>query len=171
MMVGSLKRFCVKNNRGNVVFIDNDFVDYGRFVDVDGDGFKDILLERSGVDSGHQDLVLYNPKTKKFILAGNCSNPNKIKHTKYLYTYDDCCMGRFFSSDLLFIDNFKIITVGHIKYDDGDGLKFYKFNGKKRIFMQKWKVRINGRTPVMMGHHIDFDLGDYWTKHYSKFVK
>ena len=141
-----------------------------KFVDFDGDGNKDALDERRGVDSGSQDLVLYDPKTKKFILVGNCSNAVKVKHTKYFYSYEDCCVGRNWSSDLFFISNFKKTTVAHIKYDDGYGLKFYKLSGKKKVLKEKWNVRINGDTPVTTGRHIDFDLGSYWTRNYTKYL-
>ena len=167
-------KFYIKNGQGQIVFTTNDIVFDVQFKDFDGDSYKDILLERRGVDSGQQDLLLYDPKTKKFILVGNCSNANRIKHTKYYYSYEDCCMGRSWSSDLFFIYNFKVIKMGFIHYDDADGLlKFYRINGEKEEkenLMEKWKVRINGDTPITTGRHIDFDLGKYWTKNYTRFI-
>ena len=95
-------KFCIKNNDGHIVFTEKDLVGF-EFKDVDGDGNKDLLLERSGISSGHQDLVQYDPTTKKFILVGNCSNADRIKNTKYFYSYEDCCVGRYWSSDLFYI--------------------------------------------------------------------
>ncbi len=164
------REFYIKNSEGQKVFSDYDFVENVQFTDFDGDGKKDVLLDRRGVDSGSQDLVLYDPKIKKFKFAGNCSNAQKIKHSKYYYTYEDCCMGRDWSSDLFFISNFKIINVGRIKYDDGEGLSFYRVNGRRKVLKKKWNVRINGDTPVTSGRHIDFDLGAYWVKNYVKYI-
>jgi hypothetical protein len=163
--------FYIKNGKGQIVFIENDYVTYVYFVDFDGDGYKDVLLERRGVDSGTQDLLLYDHKTRKFIMVGNCSNAIRVKHTKYFYSYEDCCMGRNWDSDLFFISNFKIVNLAHIKYRDGYGLKFYKSRNEKNILKERWNVRINGDTPIASGRHIEFDLGDYWTKNYTKYVR
>jgi hypothetical protein len=162
--------FYIKNSNNKTVFTTTNLLNF-ELKDVDGDGNTDVLLERRGVDSGQQDLVLYDPKTDKFILVGNCSNANKIKNTKYYYSYEDCCMGRYWSSDLFYIYNFKIVRAGYIKYDDGDGLRFYSINDEREALLKKWHVRINGDTPITTGRYIDFDLGDYWTRNYSGFVK
>ncbi len=140
-----------------------------KLTDFNGDGYKDIVVELRGVDSGQQDLIIYDPKSKKFKLAGNCSNAEKIAKTRYYYSYEDCCMGRDWSSNLFYISDSKIINTGYIKYSDGYGLSFYKINGKKKTFLKKWRVRINGDTPVTTGPHIDFDLKHYWTKHWNSF--
>lgn len=164
------REFYIKNSENQKIFSDYNFVENVQFTDFDGDGKKDVILERRGIDSGSQDLLLYDHKTKKFKFAGNCSNAQKIKHSKYYYTYEDCCMGRDWSSDLFFISNYKIVNIGHIKYDDGDGLSFYSVMGKKKVFKVKWNVRINGDTPVTTGRHIDFDLGNYWSRNYTKYL-
>jgi hypothetical protein len=165
------REFYIKNSNGQKVFSDYDFVENVQFTDFNGDGKKDVILERRGVESGSQDLILYDLKTRKFKFAGNCSNARKIRHSKYYYTYEDCCMGRDWSSDLFFISNSKIVNIGHIKYDDGDGLSFYGINHGKKVLKRKWDVRINGDTPITSGRHIDFDLGVYWRKNYTKYIE
>ena len=165
-------KFYIKDGTGKVVFTrtNQEPVVYFKFIDFNGDGCKDILVELSGVDSGHQDLILYDKKSKGFILAGSCSNAEKIKGTKYYYSYNDCCMGRFWSSDLFYISNSKIVNTGCIKYDDdGYGLSFFRYADGKRILLKKWHVRINGSTPVTTGRHIDFNLGRYWSRHWKSF--
>jgi restriction endonuclease S subunit len=79
-------------------------------------------------------------------------------------------MGRDWNSKLFYISNSRIINVGHISYDDGDGLSFFKIVDKREILMKKWLVRINGDTPVITGRHIDFDLKHYWTNHLVSFI-
>jgi hypothetical protein len=165
--------FNIKNPKGQIVYTANEgagIMDF-KFVDFNGDGFKDILLDLDVADSGVQDLILYNPKSKKFVLAGNCSNANKIKNTKYFYSYQDCCAGRNWDSGLFYISNSKIIEIGHITYNDGDGLWFYKLIDRKKILIRKRLVRINGDTPITTGTHIDFDLGYYWTKHWREYME
>jgi hypothetical protein len=164
--------FYIKDAAGKIVYsiMDSGIIGF-KFVDFNEDGFKDVTVELRGVDSGGQDLVIYDPKSKTFKLAGNCSNAEKISNTKFYYTYEDCCMGRNWSSDMFYIANAKIINVAHIKYQDGEGLSFYKLKGSKNIFIEKWKVRINGNTPVSTGRHIDFDLGEYWMKHWHGFAE
>ena len=164
-------KFYIKDEGGKIVYTykDGGILSF-KFLDFNRDGYKDIILELRGVDSGQQDLIIYDKKSKRFKLAGNCSNAEKIPKTKYYYTYEDCCMGRDWSSNLFYISESKIINIGYIKYSDGYGLSFFKLNGKK-ILLKKWNVRINGDTPVATGPHIDFDLGHYWTKHWSSFSK
>ncbi|WP_091175929.1 hypothetical protein [Mucilaginibacter gossypii] len=164
-------KFYIKDESGKIVYTykDGGVVSF-KFLDFNSDGYKDIVLELIAVDSGQQDLIIYDPKSKRFKLAGNCSNAREIPRTKYYYSYEDCCMGRNWSSNLFYIADSKIINIGHIKYRDGYGLSFFKLNGKK-ILLKKWNVRINGDTPVTTGPHIDFDLGRYWTKHWSSFTK
>lgn len=174
--LGEQGGFFIKKGLDQIVFSTKNIVIGAEFKDFDGDGYKDILLERRGVDSGQQDLLLYDPKTKKYILVGNCTNAERIKDTKYYYSYEDCCMGRFFSSDLFFISNFKIIRVGFIKYDDSiDGSKFYglriyRINGGTETLMQKLKGHINGNSAIATGRHIDFELGEFWAKNYTRFI-
>lgn len=166
----SVSKFQIKDIRGKIVYTyEKGYMLSFKFRDFNGDGYKDVILELRGVDSGGQDLVIYDAKSKRFKLAGDCSNAEKIPKTKYYYTYEDCCMGRNWSSDLFYIADSKIINIGHIKYDDGDGLSFYKLDGERQTFLKKWRVRINGDTPVTTGRHIDFDLGQYWAKHWKLF--
>ncbi|MFC0515342.1 hypothetical protein ACFFGT_14075 [Mucilaginibacter angelicae] len=164
-------KFYIKNKSGKTVYTYKDgSALYFKLNDFNSDGYKDAILELRGVDSGQQDLIIYDAKSKRFKLAGNCSNAEKIPKTKYYYSYEDCCMGRYWSSDLFYISESKIINIGHIKYNDDSGLYFFKLTGKKKILLKKWRVRINGDTPVTTGPHIDFDLGHYWIKHWSSFV-
>lgn len=164
--------FYVKDESGKIVYngTPGETIVSFKFIDFNGDGYKDITLELRGVDSGAQDLIIYDLKSKGFKLAGNCSNAEKIPKTKFYYSYEDCCMGRNWSSDLFYISNSKIINVGHIKYNDGEGICFYKLNGKKKTFIKKWRVRINGSTPITTGRHIDFDLKLYWVKYWRNFI-
>jgi len=130
-------KFYIKDASGKIVYTyaDGEILSF-RFTHFNGDGYKDIVVELSGADSGHQDLIVYDPKSKRFKLAGNCSNAEKIAKTRYYYSYEDCCMGRDWSSNLFYISDSKIINIGYIKYSDGYGLSFYKFNGKKKIFLK-----------------------------------
>jgi hypothetical protein len=168
-------RFYIKDKSGKIVYkaTADDEVVYFKFIDFNGDGYKDITVELRGVDSGAQDLIIYDVKSKAFKLAGDCSNAERIPTTKFYYTYEDCCMGRVWSSNLFYIADSKIINVGNIKYDDNGeyGISFYKLNGKKRVFIKKWKVRINGETPVSAGKHIDFILKHYWKNHWRSFIE
>lgn len=165
-------KFYIKDNSGKVVYNApaDEGVVYFQFIDFNGDGNKDITVELRGVDSGAQDLIIYDLKSKTFKLAGNCSNAEKIRGTKFYYSYEDCCMGRVWSSNLFYIADSKIVDIGHIKYEDGEGLSFYKLNGKKSVLIKKWNVRINGNTPVTTGKHIDFNLDHYWKNHWHSFV-
>lgn len=164
------EKFYIRDESGKTIFkYPDDEVLGFTFTDFNGDGYKDIIVEIRGVDSGGQDLIIYDPKSKKFTLAGSCSNARKIIGTKYYYSYEDCCLGRDWSSNLFYISDSKIINTGCIEYNDGFGLSFYKIKGQKKILLKKWRVRINGDTPVLTGLHIDFNLKHYWTKHWSSF--
>ncbi|QEC79623.1 hypothetical protein [Mucilaginibacter ginsenosidivorax] len=165
-------KFCIKDNSGKVVYSSpaDDGVIHFKFIDFNGDGYKDITVDLSTVDSGAQDLIIYDLKSKTFKFAGNCSNAEKIRNTKFYYTYEDCCMGRNWSSNLFYIADSKIINVGYINYKDGEGLSFYKVNGKKSVFVKKWNVRINGNTPITTGKHINFNLNNYWKNHWYSFI-
>lgn len=167
------RRLCIKYSNGLIAFElkpENDIAHF-TFKDFNNDGYQDIVLDMMVADAGEQLLVLYEPKLKTFVFAGNCSNAEKIPNTIYFYTYQDCCVGRNWSSDLFHISSSKIINIGHIKYDDGYGLSFYKIRGKKKTLLKKRMVRINGNTPVLTGPHIDFDRGTYWARHWRTFVK
>ncbi len=166
------RRFDIKNQKGEIVYkgTKEEGIAIFKFVDFNNDGYKDIVLDLDVADSGELDLVLYDPKLKKFVLAGNCSNAEKILHTPYYFSYQDCCMGREWNSELFYITNSKIVGVGHITYSDGDGLFFYKLDGKKKTLIKRWRVRINGDTPITTGPHIDFDLKRYWTMHWRNFI-
>jgi len=131
------KKFFIKDGSGKIVYtyLAGEVVSF-KFTDFNGDGYKDIILELSGVDSGQQELLIYDPKSEKFRLAGNCSNAEKIVRTKYYYSYEDCCMGRDWSSNLFYISDSKIIDIGYIAYNDGYGISFYKVSGKKKIFLK-----------------------------------
>jgi hypothetical protein len=165
-------KFYIKDQNGKIVFTGRDKTGIQgiKFIDFNGDGYKDIILDLMVEDSGAQDLILYDPKSKKFVFSGDCSNAKKVINTKYYYNYEDCCMGRDWSSVLLYIANSKLIPEGFIKYNDGDGLYFYKFHSKNKILIKKWLVRIDGDTPDTTGKHIDFDLGTYWKNHWHKFA-
>lgn len=162
--------FCIKEKNDRIVY-KNEGIEGFKFIDFNGDGYKDIILNLLVADSGEQSLLLYDPELKKFVSAGNCSNAERIPDTKYYYTYQDCCMGREWSSNLFYIADSKIINIGYIKYSDGYGLSFFKLDGKKKILIKKRIVRINGDTPVTTGPHIDFDLGKYWAKYWHSFAK
>ncbi len=168
----STSALVIKNNQGRVVFTHIEAIGIGniKFIDFDGDDYKDIELELLVADSEQEDLVLYDPQTRKFVFAGNCPQGQHLKHTKYYYTYEDCCAGRNWDSELFYIANAKMVIIGKVVYSDGDGLAFYKFRNGKKMLFKKRMARINGDTPVLTGPHIDFDIDKYWPRNWSLYT-
>ncbi|MGY0041238.1 XAC2610-related protein [Pedobacter sp. NJ-S-72] len=96
----------ILNSNGLIIFQDstnNEFSSF-KFIDFNGDGYKDLLISYATNVPGIQDLILFNPKNNKFRkVTGFTGFPasQRIKGTNYYYSYHRSgCADMYWDSDL-----------------------------------------------------------------------
>ena len=144
--------------------------------DVDGDGFKDILVNISGNTPAVNDLLLFLPAKKNFKKVGDFSkfpDAHKIAGTKYYYSYHKSgCADMNWDSDLFYINNHHAIRIGNIygeqcsENGDKEGkLLISRINGvKKRLVETKSSKVLSRYKENKWGF-----LKAYWSKNYRLF--
>lgn len=151
------------------------------FTDFNKDGNPDILFTFIGNNSSY-GLYLFDNKTTEFkYLEGFDRFPEAIQlktNPKYYYSYHRAgCADMNWISDLFYIDNFKIIQIGHIY---GQGCDFEAKENYQVIDI--YKVLINNeenkkliKTLPYIKNIPKFDdkwnfIEKYWNNHYKKFI-
>jgi len=147
-----------------------------KFEDFNGDGYKDIFLDKGGNVPELFDLLIYVPSIESFRQVINFDKfpaPVKIRGTRYFYSYHKSgCADMDWGSDLFYIHNYEATRIGNISgyecENSGikDGLYIYKFHDKNKMLIKT--------LPIDKIHKIKDDkwgfIKEYWTKHCKLFV-
>lgn len=167
----------ILNSNGQVIFQDstnNDFSSF-KFIDFNGDGYKDLLISYATNVPGIQDLILFNPKNNKFRkITGFTKFPasQRIKGTDYYYSYHRSgCADMYWDSDLYKFKNNQIKKLGNISgracNDPGlkNGIYIYAVLNKKEKKIATYPIEtLNNYKNGKWGF-----INSYWTKNYHKF--
>ncbi|RZL18590.1 MAG: hypothetical protein EOO96_26960 [Pedobacter sp.] len=101
----------LKNDKGDTLYQDRIYSPKQLFVDYNGDGYKDILIEYMTNIPGVKDLLLYdvaNKTFKKVLDFQDYPSTQRLVHTKYYYSYHRSgCADLNWDSDLFYIENYK----------------------------------------------------------------
>lgn len=165
---------CLINSIGDTVIHDWHYQMGLTQTDFNRDGVDDILIDYFPVPPV-QDLMMFNPETRRFVLVENFRDfpePEPIRGTRYFYSYHRAgCADGAWVSDLFYIDNYKAIHIGHINGTECGG------NTKDGIYISKIKGK--RKTPVvtfpieMIYQYRRYKWGfikAYWSKNYDFFA-
>ena len=143
--------------------------------DFNGDGNKDILLDKGGNTPERYDLLLFN-STNRYILIEEFDlfpAPTQIKGTKYYYSYHRSgCADMNWDSDLFYIQNFKAIRIGNISGRECEkggvkvGLYINKVQGETKTLVNTLPIATLG---TFKNHKWGF-IKTYWTNKYKQFL-
>lgn len=153
---------------------------YIQFLDFDGDGNADILMDYIGNNSSYF-LYLYDPVHVRFrSIEGYISFPDAVHldtDPQYYYSYHRAgCADENWVSDLFRIDDYKIVQLGHI---EGKGCSFEE--EKNPPVIEIYKVKGNDEDNAVLMEKLPYrqyipDFGDkwdfihgYWNKHVDRF--
>lgn len=146
-----------------------------KFIDFNGDGYKDLFIEHMSNVPGRCDLLLYNSRIKKFALVKDFPDypdPQKLKGTHLYYSYHRSgCADSNWDSDLFKIVNNKIITIGNISglgcENDGKlGIFISKTRGKKILQIKQYPINKIEHYKYYKWGFIDW----YWKRNYGRFI-
>jgi hypothetical protein len=164
--------FTLKSSAGNVLYKNDNNPSEYIFKDFNEDGFLDIELHFMTNVPDVNEILIFNPESKKFIEIENFSSfpaSIKIENTDYYYSYQRSgCADSNWDSDLYFLKENKAVRIGNIhaiecENEDDNGIYIYKVNGEnekqlklipieKKDFDNKWEF-----------------IEKYWTENYKKF--
>jgi hypothetical protein len=147
-----------------------------KFKDFNGDGHKDIFLDKGGNAPERFDLLLYVPTTKSFRQVKDFENfpaPENLIGTKYFYSYHKSgCADMDWDSDLFYIKAFKVIRLANISGREcensgiKDGLYINKLKADKIILFKT--------LPIDTVHKFKDDkwgfIKKYWAENYKLFL-
>jgi len=150
------------------------------FIDFNKDGSSDIMFTYIGNNSSYELYLFDNTANEFKILEGLDKFAEAIqlkKNSKYYYTYQRAgCADMNWISDLFYIDNFKIIQVGHIFgqgcdfeiKDNSQVIEIYKVlenseENKKLIIKLPYLKNI-----PKFDYKWNF-IEEYWNNNYDKF--
>jgi len=153
---------------------------YIKFLDFDGDGNADILVDYIGNNSTHY-LYLFDPAEVKFqSIDGYMRFPDAVHlkaDTKYYYSYHRAgCADENWVSDLFMISDYSIIHLGLI---DGEGCSFEEEQNPPMIKI--FKIKGNDADNAKLVEELPYrqyisDFGDkwgfiedYWNKNLARF--
>lgn len=147
-----------------------------QFVDFNGDGYKDILIDYMTNIPGISDLLLYDKGIKSFKKVVDFQDfpaAKRIGDTDYYYSYHRSgCADLDWDSDLFYIKDDQTIGIGNISGRQcGDtGLKdgIYIFKTVADVKTQIDHLPIN-----TIKEYKDFKWGfieQYWKKNYKRFL-
>ena len=146
-----------------------------KFVDYNGDGCKDILIEYFSNVPDVQDLLLYNKRLKIFTLIKNFPDYPagiKLKGADLYYSYHRSgCADMNWDSDLYAIKNYKVVPLGTISGREGknddepNGIYIYKDTKAKQKLLKTYNIN---KLNDFEGDKWAF-IADYWKSNYKKF--
>lgn len=146
-----------------------------KFQDFNGDGFKDIIVEYYSNVPDRNDLILYDPSTRKFIHVKNFSDypaAIRLKGTNLFYSYHRSgCADQNWDSDLFKIVKFRIIKIGNISGQacvdspDKPGIYIIKIKGRHELLIKKFPI---DEPNNFKDSKWDF-IAWYWKHNYMKF--
>lgn len=176
VMTCSRYNLVLENDKGDTLYQDSIYSPKQMFVDFNGDGYKDILIDYMTNIPGIRDLLLYditNKTFKKVIDFQDFPSTEKVGNTKYYYSYHRSgCADMNWDSDLFYIENYKTIKIGNIGgrecKDTGvkDGIYINKIIDGKEIEVQKLAIGIIKKYKDYKWGFID----DYWSKNHKNFL-
>ena len=166
----------LQNEKGHTIYQDSVYSPKQEFLDFNGDGYKDILIDYMTNTPGIQDLLLYditNKTYKKVIDFQRFPSAQRIGNTKYYYSYHRSgCADYNWDSDLFYIENYKSVKIGNIAGREcndtsiKDGIYINKIIKGEKIEVQKLSIGI-------IKEYKDYKWGfiaQYWGKNYKKFL-
>lgn len=166
----------LKNEKGDTLYQDSVYSPEQVFLDFNGDGYKDILIDYMTSIPGVRDLLLYdltNKTYRKVIDFQDFPSTERLGYTRYYYSYHRSgCADLNWDSDLFYIENYKTIRIGNIGGRDckntgvKDGIYISKIIGQKEIEVQKLDISI---IKKYKDHKWGF-IAEYWRKNYKKFL-
>lgn len=168
----NFRNLIVVNEDHDTVFTHFDWIDGIEFIDFDGDGNNDLLLNYLTNVPDIHDLALYNEKTKRFQIVEKFSNfpaPQKIEGTKYFYSYHRSgCADSDWESDLFLIKDFLATRIGNIygsgcEGNDKNGIFVSRVRGEKEKLIQEFI-----RGPGYYDDKFAF-IKEYWNRNYKLF--
>jgi hypothetical protein len=157
-----------------VVFKPGDYFTW-EVKDFNGDGNKDLFLDKRGNTPERYDLLLFVSanhyrQVEEFELF---PAPTQIKGTKYFYSYHKSgCADMNWDSDLFFLQDFKAVRIGNISGREcensgiKDGVYISKVRGEKKTLVKTLSVST-------LAKYKDYKWGlikDYWMKNYKQFL-
>ncbi|WP_259017122.1 hypothetical protein [Emticicia fluvialis] len=166
----------LQNEKGHTIYQDSVYSPKQDFLDFNGDGYKDILIDYMTNTPGIQDFLLYditNKTYKKVIYFQRFPSAQRIGNTKYYYSYHRSgCADYNWDSDLFYIKNYEAVRIGNIsgrECNDAsikDGIYINKLINEEKIEIQKLPIGI-------IKEYKDYKWGfiaQYWRKNYKKFL-
>jgi hypothetical protein len=159
------EKISIFNSQNENIFTKNIDCTFMKFEDFNKDGYKDLTINTTTTEN----LVMYNPKTKKFNFIEDFLNfPNAAhidKTNKYYSYHHSGCADMLWDSDLFYIKDNKAILLGNIHGDEcGLNTILITKNNKQKDtktitteILEKYK---NGKFGF---------IDSYWEKHYKEF--
>ena len=164
--------FTIKNSDDNVIYEHENNLAGFEFLDFNGDGFSDMLLDYFTNVPGVKELLIFNSENDRFESIEDFSNfPSAIKidETDFYYSYHRSgCADNNWDSDLFKIIDNKAIRYGNINgigcgIDKRNGIYINKVNSKKIE-----QIEFLPREEGYWDGKWEF-IEQYWTENYTKF--
>lgn len=161
--------FLIKNEQNDTIYINKNHVASYEIKDVDKDEYKDFIVRHISNYSSY-DIGFYDKNINDFqVIEDFDGEPQKISGTQYYYSYAKAgCADSNWYSDLFYIENYKIITVGKIVGigcigEEKNGIFIYSYNGEKE--------NLKKFIPREAGYYNDKweFIKKYWTENYMHF--
>lgn len=157
-----------------VIFQSGDYFTW-ELKDFNGDGNKDIFLDKGGNTPERFDLLLYvsHNHFKQIEDFDKFPSPVHIKGTRFYYSYHKSgCADQNWDSDLFYIQGFKAVRLGNVSGNNcnnsgiKDGVYINKIKGEKKILIKTLPVNILAK---FKNHKWGF-IEHYWTTNYKNFL-
>lgn len=142
--------------------------------DFDGDGNKDIFLDKGGNTPEWYDLLLFVSHNQYRLIEDfdKFPSPLPVTGTRYYYSYHKSgCADRNWDSDLFYIQSYKAVRIGNISGNEcnnsgiKDGVYINKIKGEKKTLIKTFAVSILAN---FKNHKWDF-IEHYWTTNFTQF--
>ncbi|PWK80048.1 hypothetical protein LX99_00512 [Mucilaginibacter oryzae] len=145
-----------------------------KFVDFNGDGYQDLLIEYMSNIPGRCDLLMYNGYTRSFELVKDFPNypvPKRLRGTGLYYSYSrGGCADADWNSDLFKVVNNKIVKMGNMCGqgcgDGKTGIYIFKMRGTKKTQVKAYPINdIYKHKNNKWGF-----IKEYWSRNYRRFM-
>jgi hypothetical protein len=159
------EKVSILNSKNKNIFTKNVDCTFIKFEDFNKDGYKDLTINTTTT----QNLMMYNPKIKKFQFIEkffNFPNATYIDKTNRYYSYHRSgCADMLWDSDLFYIEDNKAIQLGNIHGDECglNTISITKNDKQKDIKVISTKI-LDGYKDGKFGF-----IDNYWKEHYQEF--